>query len=103
MIYILCYIVAMQPTVIQTARAIAVTLWTSKKILRFSNKYNCFHSGIFKSVETIYEMSYEEQGIGRSQFGIFGFQSHKRITWTPKYHFNVTGCSDWLKESGRND
>ena len=20
-----------------------------------------------------------------------------------KYHFNVTGCSDWLKESGRND
>ena len=21
----------------------------------------------------------------------------------PKYHFNVTGCSDWLKESGRND
>ena len=33
----------------------------------------------------------------------FGFPSHKRVTWTPKYHFNVTGCSDWLKESGRND
>ena len=37
------------------------------------------------------------------QFGMFGFPSHKRVTWTPKYHFNVTGCSDWLKESGRND
>ena len=36
-----------------------------------------------------------------SQFGIFSFPSHKRVTWTPKYHFNVTGCSDWLKESGR--
>ena len=21
----------------------------------------------------------------------------------PKYHSNVTGCSDWLKESGRTD
>ena len=54
-------------------------------------------------METIYEMSYGEQGIDRSQFGIFGFPSHKRVTWTPKYNFNVTGCSDWLKESGRND
>ena len=40
MIYILCYIVARQPTVIQAVRALAVTLWTSKK------KYNVFQTNI---------------------------------------------------------
>ena len=55
-------------------------------------------------METVYEMLNsvlsEEQGIGRSQFGIFGIPSHKRVNWTLKYHLNVIGCSDWLKKSG---
>ena len=36
----------------------------------FFNKYNYFHSGIFRSEETVYEREYfgisEEQGTGRS-------------------------------------
>ena len=39
MIYILCWIVARQPTVIQAVRALAETLWTSKK-------YNVFQTNI---------------------------------------------------------
>ena len=92
---------------IQAVRALAVTLCTSKQLLWFSNKYNCFHSGNFKSVETVYKMQYfvlsEELDIGRSDFGNFGFPSHKHVTWIPNRHFNVLGCSNWLKESGRND
>ena len=48
----------MQPKVIQVVRALAVTLFTCKQIKWFSNKYNCFHSGIFKSVEFVYEKLY---------------------------------------------
>ena len=35
----------------------------------------------------------KNMGIARSKFGILD----------PKRYFNVIGCYDWLKESGRND
>ena len=44
------------PKVIQAVRALAVTLWTSEKNVTVFKQILLIHSGIFKSVETIYEM-----------------------------------------------
>ena len=64
-------------------------------ILTFWNKYNYFHRGNRQKVEEVNNKVYfgisDEQGIGRSQFRIFGFRCHKRVTWTTKSYFNDIG------------
>ena len=94
---------------IQAVRALAVTLWTSKKYNGFQTNIrpNCFivvSSKVWKQFMK-YNTSFYLKNMALAGPSLV-FLVSRLITASPgppKYHFNVTGCSDWLKESGRTD